>query len=574
MIPRRVWQATLLAFALNGLMIVTAQYSHGFDAFTHIFFADHYRMDWWTLWEPRWYTGFSIVSYPPLVHQLIGLLSHLTGLEAAFAIILWAALTAYPLGMYAFTRTFFGRSVSCYAAWGGAMSPALFLAAHVFGQIPTVVATLFALFAFAALANFLRRGGALHCALAVSLFTVVMAAHHATLMFLPFVVAGLVIHILLNEKTDRLRLFARLAVFALLALMAGLAVIWPFWLWGRGQEIQTPIDHPTRHNYLTDSFAFISFFLPAYGPLLVIIPFALWMGFKRRYTGLTIAFLPLFVLGLGGTTILPSLLFGAGWEWLIYDRFALWASLLLLPFLGIAVVLMHRRLPRFFGDRIRLRSPKAEIKRRSAAGWPPVKMGQPRKMATLFAFGIMAAIAGIIGFLPTLMPFEPARINMQPIVNFLASEDHAQWRYLTFGFGDQLALLSTLTNATTIDGSYHTARSLPELRTSGIAQIDTIFWMAKGLPALNPILQKSGSHGVRWGFVNLPQYIPYLEKNGWVKRTTLENGIQVWEDPAAVKPVPTPAPPNDPLASFSWGVFPLLSLVIAVTLSTIHLSRK
>ena len=552
MIPRRVWGATLLAFVLHGCLILSAQYSHSFDAFTHQFFADHYRTDWWTLWEPRWYTGFSVVSYPPLVHQLMALLSHLTGLDAAFAALLWAALTAYPLAMYAFSRAFLGRGVSCYAALGAAMAPALYLAAHVFGQIPTVVATLVALFALAALANFLRRGGWLNGALTISLFTVVMAAHHATLMFLPWVVAGLVLHLLLNEKIEKSRLFLRLAIFTPLAIVFGLGVIWPFWAWGSGQEIQTPIDHPTRHNYLKDAFAFVTFFLPAYGSLLVVIPFALWQGFKKRYIGLGIAFLPLFILGLGDTTPLPRLLFGKGWEWLIYDRFAFWAALLLLPFLGVVIVQTKRWLhEKNIRDRLK-----------------------PRRLVVPVYFIVMGIIAAIIGVLPSFVPFEPARVDMQPIVSFLAKGNHARWRYLTFGFGDQLARLSTLTSATTIDGNYHTARNLPELRQSGIGQIDTAFWMVNGLNALDPILQKSGAHGVRWGFVNLHKYIPVLRRNGWVKVRTLDNGVELWENPSARVPPPEQIPLQDPLAAFSWGVFPLLSLGIAILLSILRLRRN
>ena len=575
MIPRNVALATYLAFTLHGFLILTAQYRFSFDAYNHMFFGDHYRMDWWTLWEPRWYAGFSITSYPPLVHQLIGLLSHLLGLDAAFAALLWGTLTAYPLAIYAFSRIFLGRAASGYAALGAAVVPSVYLAGHAFGQLPTLMATLAALFALAALAQFLRKGGKLNGALSLSLFTVVLAAHHATLLFLPWVVAGLVLHILLNEKVDRRRLFARLAIFLPLAAVAGLLVIWPFWLWGRGQSIQVAIDHPSRHNFLTDPFAVKAFFLPIYGPLIALIPFALWLSLRwRRYIGLGLVFLLLFILGLGDTTPLPRLLFRAGWEWLTYDRFAFWASLLLLPFLGVTTVLIHRRLPTYFGYKIRGRFPKIQLTRRSANSWPPMQLGHPRRWATAGVFVVMGAISLVIGTLATLMPFEPAKIEMQPIVRFLAEKDHTGWRYLTFGFGDQLAWLSTLTSATTIDGSYHTARGLPELRKSGIAQIDTAFWTVKGIRALYPILQKSGGHGVRWGFVSLPVYIPILRRSGWVKVTTLENGIQVWENPAAVKPAPSPAPPNDSLASFSWGVFPLLSLVIAATLTGIRLRRK
>jgi len=73
MIPSRVRWATGLAFVLQGAFIITARYRLSYDAYNHMFFGDHYRLDWWTLWEPRWYTGFEITSYPPLVHQLIGL---------------------------------------------------------------------------------------------------------------------------------------------------------------------------------------------------------------------------------------------------------------------------------------------------------------------------------------------------------------------------------------------------------------------------------------------------------------------------------------------------------------------
>ncbi len=559
--------AVWLAFVVHGFLVLTAQYRLSFDAYTHMFFADHYRMDWWSLWEPRWYTGFSVASYPPLVHQTMGLLSHLIGVDAALAILLWAVLTAYPLAVYAFSRVFSGPVVAGYAALGAAVLPSAYLAGHTFGQLPTLTATLFALFGIAALAEFLRQGDRLSGALSVMLFAVVMAAHHATLLFLPWVLAGLILHLLLNRKIDRNILFSRLAVFLPLAIVAALLVIWPFWAWGRGQGIQVPIDHPTRHNFLTDPFAVIAFFLPVYGPLMVLIPFALWKGLQRRYMGLAITFLPLFILGLGGTTPLPRWLFRAGWEWLTYDRFAFWASLMLLPFFGVALVLVRYGLPKYFGYKLDIRFPRVQIKRLNPERWPPLPVGRPRKWATLFIFILFGIVSLTIGLLPTLMPFEPSKIDMQPIVDFLAKKNHSQWRYLTFGFGDQLAYLSTLTKATTIDGSYHTARALPELRASGIAQIDTAYWVPKGLHALDPILQKSGGHGVRWGFVSLQAYVPVLKQNGWVRLTTLSNGIQVWENPSALLPPPAQGPPDDPLASFSWGIFPLLSLALAGVLA-------
>jgi O-antigen ligase len=174
---------------------------------------------------------------------------------------------------------------------------------------------------------------------------------------------------------------------------------------------------------------------------------------------------------------------------------------------------------------------------------------------------------------------------MQPIVDFLSPADRSEYRYLTFGFGDQFAYLNLLTKATTIDGSYHTARTLPELRESGIGQIDTAYWALMGIPAIEPILKKSGDYGVRWGFVNpdvieaIPlrwhkvhrsPFVPLLERLGWSRMKVLSNGIMVYENPTAIKPELPAAPKSDPFTSFSWGTLPVLSLVTTLSLGALR----
>jgi len=563
--PRQVKTATCLAFGLNGILILTARYRLSYDAYNHMFFADHYLRDWWSLWETRWYTGFEIVSYPPLIHQLMALLGHIIGVDAAYGLILWATLTAYPLAIFYFACIFVGKTAARYAAFGAALLPSLYLTAHVFGQLPTLVATLLALFGGAILADFLDHGGALTGTLAVFIFATVVAAHHATLLFIPWLIAAVAIQKIFRREGQnnplnaekqgfifdfrkKLRFFRidphpffRLAVFTVFAIFAGWLVILPFWQWGAGQTIQTTIDHISRHNFFHDPFAALLFFLPMYGLLIPLIPFAFWMGMRQRVWGLGLAFLFLFLLGLGDTTPLPRLLFGSGWAWLTYDRFSFWASLLLLVLLGLMMVKVHQMFldpknPRFLGL------------------WG--KWEKPMRRAFFIS---MTFIALLISLIPTWLPTQPPQLDMRPIVDFLAQGDHALYRYLTFGFGDQLAYLSRLTDATTIDGSYHTARTLPELRASGIGQIDTAFWLPGGLARLDPILQKSGERGVRWGFVNLKFYNPVLLHNGWQFVTTLSNGVTVWENPAGMFPPPVQPPSEPPFTTFAWGVFPLLA---------------
>jgi hypothetical protein len=127
--------------------------------------------------------------------------------------------------------------------------------------------------------------------------------------------------------------------------------------------------------------------------------------------------------------------------------------------------------------------------------------------------------------------------------------------------------LSRLTQATSLDGSSHTSRELPELRNSGLGQIDTAYWLPYGMKSLDSIMDPFGSYGVRWGFVNLSAYEKVLTSHGWRQIKTLENGVGVWENPSAILPRLDEAPVASPsIASLSWGILPLLSLFLcAVT---------
>ena len=559
--------AVLLAFVLHGVLILTARYRLSYDAYTHMLFADHYRQNWWSLWDPTWYTGFTVTSYPPLIHQLIGLLGLVIGVDAGYALISWAVLAAFPIAVYAFSRVFVDPILAEHAALAAAILPSIYLAAYTFGQLPFLTGTLLALFFAAALAEFLKTGRRLSGALATVLVAVILGAHHATLMLLPFLTFAVGLHIFLNQQVGLKALLTRLAILAPAAGIAGLLVIWPFWRWGLGQVMQTPIDHGSRHNFITDPAAGALFFLATYGPLIILIPTALRKITDRRFSALSAVFVFLFLLGLGGTTPLPQWLFGAGWAWLTYDRFALWATLFLLPFLGVVITPSVQ--PGLERVNVHLIPPFQRL------AWSRYFSGIRSLIArnriwTAF-FGSLVVFSILVSNFPTILPTQPNPVDMQPIVQFLAQGDRSQWRYLTFGFGDQFAYLNRLTSATTIDGEYHTARTLPELRSSGIGSINSVYWLAKDLKPLDPILQSSGKYGVRWGFVDNPAYVPALIRNGWVENSVLSNGIQVWENPAAVLLAPMPVPVDNPLESFSWGTLPILALAVTTGLAGLRL---
>ena len=89
--------ALIVGLAFHGSAIFFTLEST-YDALIHLFFADHYANSWFDPWEYRWYTGFTVQSYPPLVHQLIAILSYIGGLKfgmytvALIAIVLFSPL--------------------------------------------------------------------------------------------------------------------------------------------------------------------------------------------------------------------------------------------------------------------------------------------------------------------------------------------------------------------------------------------------------------------------------------------------------------------------------------------------
>ena len=77
--------ALVLVLLFHGVLLFRQSFINTYDALIHIFFAAHYAESWFDPWEPRWYTGFMTVAYPPLSHYLVALSSKLIGLKMGFA---------------------------------------------------------------------------------------------------------------------------------------------------------------------------------------------------------------------------------------------------------------------------------------------------------------------------------------------------------------------------------------------------------------------------------------------------------------------------------------------------------
>lgn len=53
------------ALLFNLGLSLSSFYDWNYDSWNHLFFASHYMNFWFDTWEPRWFGGFSVTSYPP-----------------------------------------------------------------------------------------------------------------------------------------------------------------------------------------------------------------------------------------------------------------------------------------------------------------------------------------------------------------------------------------------------------------------------------------------------------------------------------------------------------------------------
>ena len=90
---------------------------NSYDALIHLFFGNHYANSWFEPWNYSWYTGFNVMSYPPLVHQTIGLLSLIGGLKFGLFTVAIIGILLFITGVFRFSLLITGnRTIAGYAS--------------------------------------------------------------------------------------------------------------------------------------------------------------------------------------------------------------------------------------------------------------------------------------------------------------------------------------------------------------------------------------------------------------------------------------------------------------------------
>lgn len=557
----------LLMVALAGAVLfhgglLPFTHANTYDAFIHMFFADSYHRSWFDLWEPRWYTGFATTSYPPGTHMAIAALMQVMPLRAAFVVVMLTGVLLLTTGVFRFAKLWVGPVPAGYAAILLVIASSISETVHLFGQLPTIFSLGVFLNGLPFAYRWILQGGTAQLAGAVIFASATTACHHVTTIFggalfvLPLGVRALldvgVMHPArrpIHRLTRLIRPILRGLLLAVLMLSAIAITVWPYWSWSVSDPItQVPIPHGSRENFLArPNLGFIFFVLP-WGLSILFLPYVILRLWGRRMWPLGFSVLLCALLGTGGTTELPRKLLGGAFDILTLDRFTFWASILILPFGGRLVAsIMHGRGADALRDAF-------------GRGMHRVIIGG--------GFAAMVIIAVGAAILPVRQPTQPHFIEPGPIANFMSSDDHDRWRYLTLGFGDQFAYVSAMTTAQSVDGNYHSARRLPDMTRFSVERLENAKYLGvPGLGSLQQFLVNADGYRLKYVFSNDEFYDPLLFFTGWTRLNRLQNGVTVWEraDVTALEPV-QPRREMSPADTILWGVLPPGALLLAAAI--------
>ena len=535
----------LVALAVHGPLLLMRLPSRSFDANFHIFLASHYAHHWFNPWNEKWFAGFSQTTYPPLTHQWIALISTVSGLTMGYMLVQLIGVLLLPVGVYRFAKIWVDDRAASYAALGSIFLGALAFLIYQAGQLATIASAALYLNALPYFYEWSTQGSGRSFIKGIAVSLAAAAAHHVTLLFGTFFFAAPVLWIACVDAHDGRtrgslgRVIFRAVAFAIVVGIGVGIVLLPYWVTMIEHPIhQIPIPHDSRSNFLLHSITGINYFVIPYGALIIALPFVLYRGASvRRLRPLLVGFWLAFIFGLGGTTPLPKWLLGRAFEILTFERFAFWATLLMMPIVGLLSLQLL--------DRFR------------------------SKGAVVLSLAAVATIGAALAWL-TINPYRPAgSLDVQPVIGFLNRDGHDSYRYLTLGFGSELAQVSTYTNASSVDGDYNSARLLPEMTHYGSAQLtNSKFYGSAGMGALRAMLEHANRYGLKFIFVHDRYYEPLLTFAGWRKTETFGSGeITAWtkDDVPPAHHIDSDAIPPAWMGIL-WGTLPIGASLAAIFL--------
>jgi hypothetical protein len=168
-------------------------------------------------------------------------------------------------------------------------------------------------------------------------------------------------------------------------------------------------------------------------------------------------------------------------------------------------------------------------------------------------------------------------VDVRSSADWLNRDGHDQYRYLTLGFGNEIARLGVLSDANSVDGEWNSGRMLPELTEHGSGLVTSAkFFGEEGMETLRALLLHADHYGMKWVLVRDHYYDPLLVFAGWRPVDSLDDKtIIVWGKDGVPPAVPLNAPQIPPhWQGVMWGIFPFGSGLLAIAVLILLRDKK
>jgi hypothetical protein len=534
----------LLAIAVHGPLLLMQLPAFASGSQTQMFLAKHYASDWFSTWNSQWFGGFSQTTSAPLTQQVVALLSHIFGITAAYMVTQLAVVVLLALAVYRFSRLWTGERTAPIAAIGSIFLGSLAFLVYRDGALPATAGTALAIFGASFLYGFARAGEMLSLVKSVLLLIAAACCDHLTALYgillfaLPtlWLASGDAHDEAYGEPASAAAVFIRgLVVLAVCAVLAGF-ILAPFWsaVFHSSNRLLAPDQTPG--NLLLQGSTALRYWIVPFGLLILALPYLFLSGFAARRTrALFLAFYIALIIGLGATTPVAKFVLGVFYQASSVELFTFWATLLALPLVALMVAGLVDRY-------------------------------QQRAVITVWVAAVLTFAAPLAWM--TYHPATDNRFQTDHIASFLNRDNHAQFRYLTLGFGSQFAEVASRTNASTVDG-VGDGPMLPEAREFGVSHLDDAkAYGSAGMEALRAVLKHANQYGLKFIFIRDRYYEPLIAFAGWRQVESYENGnVTLWskEDVPPARDLQTQQKLPD-IERTLWGVAPLLCLLLALLL--------
>lgn len=534
----------LLLFSLIfGIFLLSMEFT-SYDRPNHLHFASHYVEEPLSLIDHETGGGLDMSTYPPLFYQLIAFISRFIPLSLALdlvTLVFWITLSFFS-AKFIVEYLNLGDGHFYLAYIFVFSSVGILKTLSVYSQVTTIAGLAFAfisLYYFWQLIsneNSKKKNSAFFAlALSLTAFT----HHFSFLMVVPMLILFSVLNYEKAFTRQNLKKAGISLLLAFVIILVGLMPMVQSFVESTVPEGEIP--HDSRKSFFQWSQRERNmWFYSTYGLSLLMLASPGLVRFvklshKWRFDKVYLLAIFFFLLGLGGSTQLPKLIYPGIEHWLTFDRFSLVSSILFTSILG---VITYGLLKKLNNQRI-----KYGLLVSVVAGFLVLNLFWLQFSEELY-FGEVDR--------------EESDELKKLVLDYLEENASRDYRYQTFGYDPTSSEIYSRTNVPTLETTYYSGRTIPWLRDSGEEEINHF-----SQDMFKVFMKKADNYSVKHIIAFTPRYHKLMEDYDWDlirNESTADSQVKIWKNPRELEKVDYSEEKG--FVNYLWGTIPPLMFVV------------